>query len=231
MRIDLCPGSGGELDRKLPHASRCAVHQDLASKQKTTLAKGMQSSQSWYRQACRLCVRHAFRNDGDRIQRSVYAFGPCSDWQHADNATSHVRSTLRLAGFFDDAGKIPSGAGSGFGNREGALGLAAVERDRCDTDCEFAERGRREVNCANREPRIFGSVDGDGFDLIGAHDHFILIGRSTVTLNGPLSAAACATALFTSARSKFLTSQLFRSSSPERIRLIRRMLASRGPSH
>lgn len=39
------------------------------------------------RQTRRLGVGHALRNNGDRTQRRVYAFGPCSDRHQTDNAS------------------------------------------------------------------------------------------------------------------------------------------------
>jgi hypothetical protein len=143
----------------------------------------MQRRQAGDWQACRLPVRHAVGDDRERIEWCVDAFGPRTDRQHPDNARSDIWSPGHSAGLLHDAGEIPARRGSGFHDCKCPLDLAAVERNRGDTDGDLAGFRQRETDFANSKSIIIGLIDSDGADLIGRHRSFPSI-RTVTELSG-----------------------------------------------
>ncbi len=157
-------GRGGELHREMPDPARRTIDQHLAAEQQPALAQRMQRGQPGHRQGCRLRIGNAVRQRRDRMARRAHTLRPRTGRQHADHARTHGWAAAVSGGRLDHTCKIPAGPCAGLGRRQGAIDLAAVQRNRRDADGDVVGCGRRQRDVADRQPGLARRIDNDGAD-------------------------------------------------------------------
>src|SRR5262249_28063035 len=134
-------GGEGELAGEVADPAGRTVNQYLAPEQEAALTQRVQRGQPRDRQCRGLRIAASLRQDTDCMAAAIDPLGPGAGRQYADHSAANRRAAAVGGSAFDDTGKIPARAPAWFGDLQGAPGLAAIKRDRCDPDNDLVTVG------------------------------------------------------------------------------------------
>ena len=146
----------------------------------------MQRRQARHRQTGRLRIGDVVRNGGDKVYWRVNTLGPGTDRQQPDHPSPDRRRAGRTSRRLHYSGEVPTGRGPARRLGQGALDLAAIERDRRDPDGHLAGAGGSAHDPADGEALGLTRLHRDRVHLKRWRVH----GHTTVIANGPALVAA-----------------------------------------